>query len=170
MFGFGRSSAAAAATPAAMSRHALDVQQTRNELGGWPVAEEVVVAMSAVDLYMIRSVLERHRTAEPHWNDSRDARYLNDSRVAHLAAGGYVFENLSVYMTMTNLLSPVLRRPGAVVLDVGCGTGFLTMVLAHLVAPRGGKVVAIDLFERQVEHAKRDTACLLYTSPSPRDS
>jgi SAM-dependent methyltransferase len=38
--------------------------------------------------------------------------------------------------------------------------GFLTMVLAQLVASRNGRVVAIDLFERQVEHARRDTAAV----------
>ena len=34
----------------------------------------------------------------------------------------------------------------------GCGTGFLTSVLATLARPRNGKVIAIDIFERQVEH------------------
>jgi len=135
------------------SRHARDVLQTRSELSPWLVDDSVVAAMSAVDLHQIRGVLEQHRVQEPHWNEQRDARYLNDSRVQHLAAGGYVFENLSVYMTMMQLLSPALARTNALVLDVGCGTGFGTMVLAHLVAPRDGHVVAIDLFERQVEHA-----------------
>lgn len=153
---FGRTTDSCADTP-----HRYDVLRTRDELFPWDVDDAVVKSMATVDLNKIRSVLENHRTAEPKWDDQRDARFLNDSRVAHLAAGGYVFENLSVYMTMTNLLSPaLLLRREPVVLDVGCGTGFLTMVLADLVKPRGGRVIAIDLFERQVEHAARDTTAV----------
>merc|ERR1712187_800811 len=61
-------------------------------------------------------------------------------------------------MVLTQLLSqPLLKAdPPLHVLDVGCGTGFLTAVLATLVQIRGGTVHAIDVFERQVEHAERD--------------
>merc|ERR1712187_767400 len=61
-------------------------------------------------------------------------------------------------MVLTQLLSqPLLKaHPPLHVLDVGCGTGFLTAVLATLLEPRGGTVHAVDVFERQVEHAERD--------------
>uniref|UniRef100_A0A7S4FTI8 protein-L-isoaspartate(D-aspartate) O-methyltransferase n=1 Tax=Eutreptiella gymnastica TaxID=73025 RepID=A0A7S4FTI8_9EUGL len=113
--------------------------------------------MSAVDLYKIQATLAKHRQVEPAWKTSY-AKFLDDSRVAHLEAGGYVFENLSVYMTLIQLLAPAVRSTTEPprVLDVGCGTGFLTMVMAHLVAPNAGHVTAIDVFERQVQHAERD--------------
>lgn len=41
-------------------------------------------------------------------------------------------------------------RPGSRVLDVGCGSGYLTAVLAHLVVP-GGKVVGIDHIRQLAE-------------------
>lgn len=137
-----------------------DVHATRDELAPWAVDNDIVEAMASVDLLQIMATLEQHRQPEPGWTPTYN-RFLNDSRVQHLEAGGYVFENLSVYMTMAQLLAPALRPSGTGeplrVLDVGCGTGFLTMVLAHLVGPRGGRVTAIDIFERQVEHAQRDT-------------
>jgi protein-L-isoaspartate O-methyltransferase len=129
---FGRKSRSSSQQEQQGSRHAQDVQATREDLGTWPVEAAVVEAMKTVDLYAIRAVLEKHRVTEPHWDEQRDARYLNDSRVAHLAAGGYVFENLSVYMTMTQLLHPALAGPNAVVLDVGCGTGAWTCLHLYL--------------------------------------
>ncbi len=42
-------------------------------------------------------------------------------------------------------------KPGAVVLDVGCGPGYATFDLAQLVAP-GGRVVAVDESEGFVAH------------------
>mmetsp|Transcript_64587 Transcript_64587/g.114878 ORF Transcript_64587/g.114878 Transcript_64587/m.114878 type:complete len:248 (-) Transcript_64587:42-785(-) len=139
-------------------RHADKVRATRKELeqGGWPVADAIVEAMASVDMDAIEACLEKHREAEPAWKPSHSS-YLNDSRVAHLEQGGYVFENLSVYMVLAQLLSPALLSPSAPlnVLDVGCGTGFLTAVLATIVQG-SGHVHAIDIFERQVEHAERD--------------
>lgn len=140
------------------TRHGKEVLATREELQPWAVDDRVVEAMASVDLDVILATLEKHRTPEPGWQPSY-GRYLNDSRVAHLEAGGFVFENISVYMNMVQLLAPALSGMGAEpprVLDVGCGTGYLTMVLAHLVVPAGGRVTAIDIFERQVEHTRRD--------------
>ena len=65
--------------------------------------------------------------------------------------------------TKTDQESPSLTStsppPSQAVLIVNqpkCGTGFLTAVLARMVAPQQGRITAIDLFERQVEHAERD--------------
>jgi SAM-dependent methyltransferase len=53
------------------------------------------------------------------------------------------------------LLEP---RPGAVLLDVGCGAGDDALVLARRVAP-GGRVIGIDLSAAMIDEARRrDTA------------
>ena len=67
---------------------------------------------------------------------------------------------------------------GSNVLDIGCGGGLLTEAMAK----EGARVTGIDMGEMPLQIAKlhlhesnldiryeRSTACLLYTSPSPRD-
>mmetsp|Transcript_43793 Transcript_43793/g.136309 ORF Transcript_43793/g.136309 Transcript_43793/m.136309 type:complete len:257 (-) Transcript_43793:319-1089(-) len=139
--------------------HAAKVRAVRRELqdGGWPVDDAVADAMAAVDLDAIQVCLAKNREAEPAWKPAY-SRFLDDSRVAHLEQGGFVFENLSVYMVLAQLLAPALLNSPAPpsVLDVGCGTGFLTAVMATIVRAREGHVHAIDVFQRQVEHAERD--------------
>merc|ERR1719161_204755 len=111
--------------------------------------------MMSVDLPRYRQVLDSRRVKEPRWDASKHGNHLVDSRVRHLAEGGYVFENLSVYAVLTQLLYPAIACVGQPrILDVGCGTGFLTSVMGHLAAPRDGSVVAIDIFARQVEHTQ----------------
>lgn len=53
-------------------------------------------------------------------------------------------------------LLPFLK-PGAKVLDVGSGSGYLTHVLAELVKP-GGRVVGVDHIQPLVDLATRNTA------------
>ena len=53
-------------------------------------------------------------------------------------------------------LLPFLH-PSARVLDVGCGSGYLTHVLANLVAPEG-KVVGVDHIQGLVELASKNMA------------
>lgn len=51
--------------------------------------------------------------------------------------------------------------PGQIVLDVGCGTGWSTMVAAKMIGSRG-KIIGIDISDRQLEVAKykRNAAAL----------
>lgn len=143
--------------------HAQEVRKKVSALTekyGWQTDPEVEEALARTDLPTYRRILDRHRSAEPCWDEAVHGAFSGDRRVQSLAVGGFVFENLSVYMVLVQLLHPALTKQKPRVLDVGCGTGFLTAVLARLVAPRGGSVVAIDLFARQVEHAQRTmTAC-----------
>src|SRR6476659_9605416 len=44
-------------------------------------------------------------------------------------------------------------RPGMRVVDLGCGTGMVTQLLAQLVGPNG-KVVGVDYSAAQVEQAR----------------
>lgn len=53
-------------------------------------------------------------------------------------------------------LLPYLN-PGAKVLDIGSGSGYLTHVLAKLVKP-GGKVIGIDHIQELVDLAKNNMA------------
>lgn len=139
-------------------QHMNDITQTMKVLErdhAWPVDQEVVDAMTSVDLPRYREVLDSRRVREPRWDANKHGDHLIDRRVQHLAEGGYVFENLSVYAVLAQLLYPaVAEAKEPRILDVGCGTGFLTSVMGHLAAPRGGSVVAIDIFDRQVEHTQ----------------
>jgi protein-L-isoaspartate(D-aspartate) O-methyltransferase len=52
--------------------------------------------------------------------------------------------------TVRHLLEHLDVRPGQRVLDVGCGSGWTTALLAHLVAP-GGAVVGVEIVPELVE-------------------
>ncbi|MFY9916706.1 MAG: protein-L-isoaspartate O-methyltransferase [Nocardioidaceae bacterium] len=56
--------------------------------------------------------------------------------------------------SMLELLDP---RPGDHVLDVGCGSGWTTALLAHLVGPRGA-VVAVEIVPELAETARGNLA------------
>mmetsp|Transcript_14496 Transcript_14496/g.41352 ORF Transcript_14496/g.41352 Transcript_14496/m.41352 type:complete len:336 (+) Transcript_14496:16-1023(+) len=137
-----------------------DIVQLLSERYGWNVDPEVEAALASTDLPSYRHLLKRRHSPEPQWDEEAHGAFRGDKRVRHLAAGGCVFEKLSVYVVLVQLLYPAIAKAGWAprVLDVGCGTGFLTTVLARLVAPRGGKVIAIDMFSRQVVNAQKTMA------------
>src|SRR5436853_2078314 len=54
-------------------------------------------------------------------------------------------------------LALVPPKPGARVLDIGCGFGDTTLRIAELVAP-GGEAVGVDASERFIDAARRETA------------
>ena len=56
----------------------------------------------------------------------------------------------------TRLAALSAARPGDHVLDIGCGTGYLTRVMARAVAP-GGHVVGIDPSLDTITHARQIT-------------
>mmetsp|Transcript_101806 Transcript_101806/g.218009 ORF Transcript_101806/g.218009 Transcript_101806/m.218009 type:complete len:349 (+) Transcript_101806:103-1149(+) len=128
---------------------------------GWHTDPEVENALAETDMNQYRGILKRPHGVEPNWDQDVHGAFMGDKRVQNLAAGGFVFENVSVYAVLVQLLYPsIVEGVQPRVLDIGCGTGFLTTVLARLVRPRGGSVVAIDMFARQVEHAQRTmTSC-----------
>jgi 2-polyprenyl-3-methyl-5-hydroxy-6-metoxy-1,4-benzoquinol methylase len=61
----------------------------------------------------------------------------------------------------TNLLADSLPSPPISVLDVGCGTGSLSLVLAEL----GYEVTGIDLSEAMIVHAKAKTTTAGFPIP-----
>ena len=48
----------------------------------------------------------------------------------------------------------VYINPGDTVMDVGCGPGFFTIEMAHMVGPEG-RVIAVDLQPRMLERVRR---------------
>ncbi|KAG5185762.1 l-isoaspartyl protein carboxyl methyltransferase, like [Tribonema minus] len=69
-----------------------------------------------------------------------------------------------MHATAAELLAPAIPHEGARVLDVGCGSGYLTAVLARLAGP-SGKVWGIDCLPQLVHlseaNVRRDDARLL---------
>ncbi|MDP9868558.1 MULTISPECIES: class I SAM-dependent methyltransferase [Streptosporangium] len=59
--------------------------------------------------------------------------------------------------TFTRLAALSGARPGDRVVDVGCGTGYLTRIMARLVGP-DGQVTGVDPSAAVVEHARRRAA------------
>jgi trans-aconitate 2-methyltransferase len=65
------------------------------------------------------------------------------------------------------VLAGVPLRPGADVLDLGCGSGEFTASLVPLVAP-GGRVVGVDVSPSQIEHARAHHAGSVGPAPTFR--
>jgi len=53
-----------------------------------------------------------------------------------------------------DLLAPKLHGDGATVLDVGCGSGYLTACFHRMVAPNGGRAFGIDYLDELTNLSK----------------
>ncbi|KAL7268851.1 hypothetical protein RUND412_008512 [Rhizina undulata] len=84
----------------------------------------------------------------------------NEGLVANLCRYGLVTTE-KVKEAMIKALESMFPRlgPGSRVLDIGCGSGYLTAVLAHLVVP-GGKIVGVEhiqqLCDLSIENLRKD--------------
>lgn len=66
-----------------------------------------------------------------------------------------------------DLVHALRLRPGALVLDVGSGTGAATIPATEIVGPRG-RVVAVDPSPAMLSHARASCACLPVAGAAPR--
>jgi len=81
--------------------------------------------------------------------DEKDAAYLNTA----LPIGfGQTISQPLVVAFMLELLKP---QKGEKVLDVGCGSGWTTALIAYLVQPQG-KVIGIDIIKELVMFAQKN--------------
>lgn len=81
--------------------------------------------------------------------DEKDAAYLN----AALPIGfGQTISQPLVVAFMLELLKP---QKGEKILDVGCGSGWTTALIAYLVQPQG-KVIGIDIIKELVMFAQKN--------------
>lgn len=79
----------------------------------------------------------------------------NASSTIEQLASRYEKSGREAYDRRQDILKAAAVKPGAVVADVGAGTGLFTMMFAEAVGPKG-KVIAVEIEKRLVEHiAKR---------------
>ncbi|MFC4906224.1 class I SAM-dependent methyltransferase [Actinomadura gamaensis] len=77
---------------------------------------------------------------------------LDHPRAYELVAGlGFLGRRREVFLRLAALAGV---RPGARILDVGCGTGYLTRILAPVVDGEG-EVVGLDPSEPMIDYARR---------------
>lgn len=76
----------------------------------------------------------------------KDVDWLPESTVESFAGTG-------------NPFSMAALPPGAVVLDIGCGAGFDSLLAARQVGP-SGRVIALDMTEAMLEKARRGAVAL----------
>ncbi|GIH95180.1 class I SAM-dependent methyltransferase [Planobispora siamensis] len=87
-----------------------------------------------------------------HTGHTGEAGTIDHPRAYELVAGiGFLGRRREIF-TRLAALSGV--RPGARVLDVGCGTGYLTRILAPVAGP-SGHVTGVDPSEAMIAHARR---------------
>src|SRR5215471_21247840 len=80
---------------------------------------------------------------------------------------GYTSVEQQRLIRQARVLAPLTERflrdagitAGMRVLDIGCGMGDVTILVAHLVGP-AGRVVSIDLDQPSIETARRRTSTL----------
>ena len=91
-------------------------------------------------------------TKEKQLNETR--QYWDAQATSFDQEPDHGLNDLNVLAAWTELLNTSLPTPPANLLDIGCGTGSLSIVLAQL----GHHVTAIDLSPAMIEQAKKKTA------------
>jgi SAM-dependent methyltransferase len=91
--------------------------------------------------------------------DASDAAGAVSARATDLAFDGPLYAANTAYHRSFDhtVLADLPLRPGAAVLDIGCGAGDLTARVAELVGagtPSGGRVLGIDASASQVDYAR----------------
>jgi ubiquinone/menaquinone biosynthesis C-methylase UbiE len=87
------------------------------------------------------------------WSDMSDPATAADA-ARRLAARAAARSEIEARRRALDLLDP---RPGEILIDVGAGSGLLSVELAHRVAP-GGRVFAVDPSAPLLDHARRAAA------------
>ncbi|CAK0851638.1 unnamed protein product [Prorocentrum cordatum] len=88
----------------AHSREVREIVALLAEKHDWNVSPEVEECIANTDLPAYREILKRGHQPEPGWDEKVHGAFLDDKRVRHLATGGCVFEKLSVYVVLVQLL------------------------------------------------------------------
>ncbi|WP_214317849.1 class I SAM-dependent methyltransferase [Nonomuraea sediminis] len=88
-----------------------------------------------------------------HHTESADAGGTIDHPRAYELLGAVAFagRRRAIFTRLARLSG---ARPGDSILDVGCGTGYLTRILAPFIGPRG-KVIGVDPSPAMIDHAGR---------------
>ena len=102
------------------------------------------------------------KIAEEWWDPTGKFKPLHKFNPIRIS---YIRDNITSSFKLKNKRKPLEKVK---ILDIGCGGGLLSEPMSRL----GAEVVGIDASEKNIQvaklHAKKN--CLLYTSPSPRDS
>jgi len=75
--------------------------------------------------------------------------------VGPVGANGATLSTPYHHALILSTLHEIGLKPGQTVLDVGCGSGWLTAAMFNTVGQNGGKVVAVDRVPELLEFAKR---------------
>ena len=95
----------------------------------------------------------RNQAAGPEAGAQQAAHRVAEGFAA--AAEGYDATGTEFFRAMgEHLVAQACVRPGAVVLDIGCGKGAVTLPAARAAGP-GGQVTGIDLAVPMLDHARR---------------